>query len=99
MAYSGLFQAFSAFSRSSLGNGRDADEGDIGLVALQFGEAFGQDADGGEVVFLELVGQCAEAPAEHLHVGGGEGEREFLRRQIFIVLSIRPQGRSPGRRY
>ena len=55
MAYSGLFQAFSAFSRSSLGNGGDADEGDVGLVALQFGVAFGQDADGGQVVFLELV--------------------------------------------
>jgi len=56
----GLFRAFPAFSRSSLGNGRDADEGDVRLVALQFAVAFGQDADGGQVVFLKLVGQGAE---------------------------------------
>ncbi len=52
-----LLPAFSRLIASALGNGRDADEGDIGLVALQFGEAFGQDADGGEVVFLEYRGQ------------------------------------------
>ncbi len=49
-------------------NGRDADEGDVGLVALQFAVAFGQDADGGEVVFLELIGQGPEPPAEHLQL-------------------------------
>jgi hypothetical protein len=31
--HSGLFQPFSTFSRSSLGNGRDADEGDVGIMA------------------------------------------------------------------
>src|SRR5260370_1121347 len=50
--------------------------------------AFWQNADCGQVVFLELVGQVAEPPAEHHHVSGGERERQFLRRQIFIVLSI-----------
>jgi len=70
-------------------NGRDADEGDIGLVALQFGVAFGQDADGGEVVFLELVGQGAEPPSEHLHVGGGEDQGQSLRRDVLVVRRVR----------
>ncbi len=65
---------------SPFAGGGDADEGDVGLVALQFGVAFGQDADGGEVVFLEPVGQGAEPPAEQLHVGGGEDQGQSLRR-------------------
>lgn len=74
---------------SSVLNLRDFDGGDEGHVAVNFGEAFGQDADCGQVVFLELVGQVAEPPAEHHHVSGGEREGQFLRRQIFVVLSIR----------
>jgi hypothetical protein len=70
-------------------NGCDGDGGDEGHVTVNFGEAFGEDTDGGQVVFLELVGEMAEPPAEHHHISGGEREREFLRRQIFIVLSIR----------
>ena len=58
-------------------------------VALQFGVALGQDADGGEVVFLELVGQCAEPPAEHLHVGGGEDQGQSLRRDVFVIRRVR----------
>jgi hypothetical protein len=34
--------------------------GDDGFGAVEFAEAFGQDVDGGEVVFAELVGQGAE---------------------------------------
>jgi len=30
----------------------------------------------------------AEPPAEHHHVGGGEGEREFLRRFVLVVLEL-----------
>jgi hypothetical protein len=36
-------------------NGRDGDGGDEGLVAVEIGVAFGQDVDGGEVIFAELV--------------------------------------------
>lgn len=70
-------------------NGRDGDGGDERHVADGFGVAFGQDADGGEVVFLKPVGQVAEPPAQDHHVGGGERERQFLRRLVFVVLSIR----------
>ena len=69
-------------------SGRDSDGGDESSVADGFGVAFGQSADGGEVIFLELVGQVAEPPAEHHHIGGGEGERDFLRRLVLVVLSI-----------
>ena len=63
-------------------------------MAVNLGVAFGEGANGGQVVFLELVGQEAEPPAEQHHVGGGEGEREFLRRRD----SYRPQRRDwlPG---
>jgi hypothetical protein len=57
-------------------------------VADGLGVAFGQDANGSQVVFLQLVGQMAEPPAEHHHVGGGEGEREFLRRFVLVVLEL-----------
>ena len=57
--------------------------------SLRYGVAFGQDADCGQVVFLELVGQMAEPPAEQHHVSGGEGEREFLRRLVLVILGIR----------
>ena len=48
-------------------------------MAVNFGVAFGEGADCGQVVFLELVSQQAEPPAEQHHVSGGEGQREFLR--------------------
>ncbi len=70
-------------------NGRDGDGGDEGHVADGLGVALGQDADGGEVVFLKPVGQVAEPPAQDHHIGGGERERQFLRRLVLIVLSIR----------
>jgi hypothetical protein len=84
-----LLPAFSRLIASALGNGRDADEGDIGLVALQFTVAFGQDADGGQVVFLELIGQCAEPPAEQLYVGGGKDQGQPLRRDVLVVRRVR----------
>jgi len=70
-------------------NGRDGDGGDEGHVANGFGVAFGQDADGGEIVFLKPVGQVAEPPAQDHHVSGGEGERQFLRRLVLVILGIR----------
>ena len=88
----GLCHAFPAFFSlivSSVGNGRDGDGGDKGHVAVNLGVAFGEGADCGQVVFLELVSQQAEPPAEQHHVSGGEGQREFLRRQLFIVASVR----------
>ena len=57
-------------------------------MAVNLGVAFGEGTDGGQVVFLELVGQEAEPPAEHHHVGGGEGERESLRRLVLVVARV-----------
>lgn len=57
---------------SSFAEGRDGDGGDGGRGAVELAVAFGQDADGGQVILLELVGEQAEPPAEHHHVGGGE---------------------------
>ena len=82
----GLFRAVSGFFSV---NGGDGDGGDEGRVAVHVGVAFGEGAHGGQVVFLELVGQQAEPPAENHHVSGGEGEREFLRRCVLIVASVR----------
>ena len=62
----------------TLCDGRDGDGGDEGLVGFEFGEAFGQDADGGEAVFLEFVGDVAEPPAEDHHVGGTSVSSHFL---------------------
>ena len=70
-------------------NGRGGDGGDESRMADGFGVAFGQDADGGEAVFLKLVGQMAEPPAEHDHVSGGKREREFLRRLVLVILGVR----------
>ena len=50
---SGLFRLI----RHWLFNRRDGDGGDEGLIAVQLGEAFGQGAHGGQLVFAELVGQ------------------------------------------
>lgn len=58
-------------------------------MADGLGVAFGQDADGDEVVFLEPVGQMAEPPAQGHHVSGGKRERQFLRRLVLIVPGIR----------
>ena len=87
----GLFRAFPAFFGlivSSLGNGGDGDGGDKGHVAVNFGVAFGEGANGGQVVFLELVSQQAEPPAEDHHISSGEREREFLRWRVLVVASV-----------
>ncbi len=57
-------------------------------MPVNIGVTFGEGAHGGQVVFLELVGQQAEPPAEHHHVSGGKGERENLRRRVLIVLGV-----------
>ncbi len=46
-------------------------------MAVNFG-VFGEGADCGKVVFLELVRQQAEPPAEQYHVSGGEGQATFF---------------------
>src|SRR5271168_3928842 len=69
--------------------GGNGDGGDERHVADGFGVAFGQDAGGGHVIFLEHVGQEAEPPAEHLHVGGGEDQGQSLRRDVFVVRRVR----------
>jgi hypothetical protein len=60
--------------------------------------------DRGEVVFAEQIGQPTETPAQDHHVGGGEGEREFLRRGVLVLAGVRVGFRgqtnsevSPGR--
>jgi len=58
-------------------------------MAVNIGEAFGQDADRGQVVFLELIGQDPESPAERHHISGGERERQFLRRLVLVVGGVR----------
>ena len=57
----GLFRVVPVFFSV---NGSDGDRGDEGRVAVHVGVAFGQDVDGGEVIFAELVGQQAEPPAQ-----------------------------------
>lgn len=57
--------------------------------AVEIGIAFRQDVDRGEVVFAEQIGQPAEPPAQNHYVSGGEGEREFLRRCVLVVLGMR----------
>ena len=47
---------------------RDGDGGDEGREAFQLGVALGQDADGGQVIFTELLGQVPEPPAKDHHV-------------------------------
>ena len=60
--------------------------GDEGFGAVHFGVAFGEDADCSQVIFLELVGQVGEPPAEHHHLSGGEREREFLRWCVLVIV-------------
>ena len=82
----GLFRVVPGFSGI---NGRDGDGGDEGLVAVEVGVAFGQDVDGGEVIFAELVGQEGEPPAEQHHVSGEESQGEFLRWCVLVLRSVR----------
>lgn len=70
--YSGLLRAFSA---SAFCKRREGDGGDEGHVVVNLGVAFGEGADCGQVVFLELVGQKAEPPAEDHHMSGRECEQ------------------------
>lgn len=69
-------------------------------MAVEIGVAFGEGAHDGQIVFLELVGRVAELPAEDHHVGGGEGEREFLRRCLrtatIVVAGVRVAAREKG---
>jgi len=45
---------------SSFADGRDGDGGDEGFGAVNLGLAFGEDADGCQVVFPEVVGEVGE---------------------------------------
>src|ERR1700677_1184438 len=68
--------------------GRDFDGGDEGGGAFEFGVAFGDDADGGEFVIAEVVGEEAEPPAQDDDIGGGKGERQFLRRLVLVITGV-----------
>ena len=68
--------------------GRDFDGGDEGDGAFEFGVAFGEDAEGGELVFAEFIGEEAEPPAQDDDIGGGKGERQFLRRGVFVITGV-----------
>jgi len=65
---SGLFRLI----RHWLFNRRDGDGGDEGLIAVQLGEAFGQGAHGGQLVFAELVGPGERAGGGFWIRQGGE---------------------------
>jgi len=80
---------FFGLIRHQLFNRRDGDGGNERHVAVNFGVAFGEGANCGQVVFLELVGQVGEPPAEHHDISGGEREREFLRWLVLVALGIR----------
>jgi len=58
--------------RHWLFNRRDGDGGDEGLIAVQLGEAFGQGAHGGQLVFAELVGPGERAGGGFWIRQGGE---------------------------
>src|ERR1035438_6213880 len=77
------------FHISPFSNGRNDDGRDENRDAFQFSIAFGQDADGGKFIFTESVGEEIEAPAEDDDIGGGERERQFLRRHSLVILGIR----------
>ena len=66
----------------------DVDGRNKGSGAVEIGITFGQHVDRGEVVFAEQIGQPAEMPAQDHHIGGGEGEREFLRRGVLVIARV-----------
>ena len=63
----------------------DDDGGDEGSAPVEIGIAFGQDMDRGEFILPEQISQPTETPAQDHHIGGGEGEREFLRRCALVI--------------
>jgi hypothetical protein len=67
----------------------DGDGSNEGFDALKIGIAFGRHVDRGEVIVAEQIAQTAEPPAENHHVGGREGEREFLRWGVLLFAGIR----------
>lgn len=68
----------------SFANRRNGDGRDEGRSAFEFSVAFGDNPDGDEGVFTELVGEEAKPPAEEDDIGGGEDERQFLRRLVLV---------------
>ena len=64
-------------------DGRDEDFGTV-----EVGIAFGEDADGGEFVIAEEIGEASEPPAQDDNIGGGKRERQFLRRRVLVVFGI-----------
>ncbi len=68
--------------------GRDFDGGDEGDDTFEFGIAFGDDAEGGEFIIAEFIGEEAEPPAQDDDIGGGKGDGQFLRRGVLVVTGI-----------
>ncbi len=60
-----------------------------GRNAVKIGIAFGQDVDRGQFVFAEQIDKPTQTPAQNHHIGGREGQREFLRRRILVLAAIR----------
>jgi len=77
-------------------NGRDGDGGDEGHVAVNLGVAFGEGADGGQVVFLQLVGQQAEPPAQNRHVNRGTINRVSKSSKQFRIRENHGAGSPKG---
>jgi hypothetical protein len=75
--------------RRASANWGNNDGDDEGSAAVEIGIAFGQRVDRGEVVFAEQISQPTETPAQNHHVGGEEGEREFLRRRVLVFAGVR----------
>ena len=62
------------------------DDRDKDGVALEFDIAFRNEADSGKGAFTEPVGEETEPPAQQDDIGGGEHERQFLRRFVSVRI-------------
>ena len=71
---------------SILGQRLDGNVSDGTLGFVEVGVASGESADGEEV-----IGDAVQAPAGESDVGGGECDRELLRRRIVAFLVIGPE--------
>jgi len=78
-----------AYLRQASADRSDGDGNDEGSGVVEIGISFGHDVDRGEIIFAEQIGQPTETPAQNHHVGGGEDEREPLRRRVLVIMGVR----------
>ena len=76
-------------------DGGDFDFSDVGQVRVQFGVAFGQGADGGELIFSEQLGNLFQVLAGEDDIIGGKTEGEGLRELGGIIGQIGFAGEEP----